>query len=117
MDDATLQKALKNLSTFVQSDGGIYSPKSDLRNYETCISLLAFHAANQDGRYDKVIASARDFLKKLQWDDEKGVKLRTTSGSEAPGYGASGRPDLSNTAYLLDRARRRPAWSKGLARP
>src|SRR5262249_387095 len=56
VDDPTVQNALKNLSSYVQADGGIYAPKSDLRNYETCISLLAFHAANKDGRHDKVIA-------------------------------------------------------------
>lgn len=101
LDDPTIEKALKNLSSFVQADGGIYSPKSDLRNYETCISLLAFHAANKDKRYDKVIAAARDFLKKLPWDDDKGVKPDDARFGGA-GYGASSRPDLSNTAYLLD---------------
>ncbi|HEY3968417.1 MAG TPA: prenyltransferase/squalene oxidase repeat-containing protein [Planctomycetaceae bacterium] len=99
--DPMLQKALKNLASFVQPDGGIYAPKSDLRNYETCIALLAFHAANKDGRYDKEIAKARDFLKKLPWDDEKGVKPDDEKFGGA-GYGAASRPDLSNTAYLLD---------------
>ncbi|MBS0262051.1 MAG: terpene cyclase/mutase family protein [Planctomycetes bacterium] len=100
-DDATIQKGLKNLSSYVQPDGGIYSPKSDLRNYETCISLLAFHAANRDGRYDKVIAAARDFLKRLQWDETKDIKPDDVKFGGA-GYGGTSRPDLSNTAYLLD---------------
>jgi squalene-hopene/tetraprenyl-beta-curcumene cyclase len=100
-DDPALQKGLKNLSSFVQADGGIYSPKSDLRNYETCISLLAFHAANSDGQYDKLIASARDFLKKMQWNDDKGIKPDDEKFGGA-GYGGDSRPDLSNTAYLLD---------------
>jgi squalene-hopene/tetraprenyl-beta-curcumene cyclase len=100
-DDPAVQKGLKNLSSFVQVDGGIYSPKSDLRNYETCISLLAFHAANKDGQYDKLIASARDFLKKMQWNDDKGIKPDDEKFGGA-GYGGDSRPDLSNTAYLLD---------------
>jgi squalene-hopene/tetraprenyl-beta-curcumene cyclase len=100
-DDPMLQKALKNLSSFIQTDGGIYAPKSDLRNYETCIALLAFHAANKDRRYDKVIANARDFLKGLQWDDRQGIKPDDEKFGGA-GYGGTSRPDLSNTAYLLD---------------
>lgn len=100
-DDPMLAKALKNLSSFIQPDGGIYSPKSDLRNYETCIGLLAFHAANTDGKYDKTIANAREFLKKLQWDETKDIKQDDVKFGGA-GYGVSSRPDLSNTAYLID---------------
>jgi squalene-hopene/tetraprenyl-beta-curcumene cyclase len=100
-DDPTLQKAFQNLSSYVQADGGIYSPQSDLRNYETCIALLAFQAANKDGRYDKTIVDAIVFLKKLQWDDEKGIKADDVKYGGA-GYGSNSRPDLSNTAYLVD---------------
>jgi squalene-hopene/tetraprenyl-beta-curcumene cyclase len=100
-DDPLAKKALENLTTFVQPDGGIYFAKSDHRNYETSICLLAFHAANKDGRYDKLIADARSFLKKLQWDDDEGVARDDTKFGGA-GYGKSQRPDLSNTAFLLD---------------
>lgn len=100
-DDPMAQKALEHLSTFIQSDGGIYYLKSDHRNYETSICLLAFHAANRDGKYDKTIANARDFLKKLQWDEGEDVKPDDTKFGGA-GYGRSQRPDLSNTAFLLD---------------
>ncbi len=96
-----LEKALKHLSTFVQEDGGIYYIMSDHRNYETSICLLAFNAANADKRYDKLLASARDFLKKLQWDDSEDVKPDDVRFGGA-GYGKSQRPDLSNTAFLLD---------------
>lgn len=101
VDDPVVAKALQHLETYVQKDGGIYSPKSDLRNYETCIAVLAFHAANADGRYDKAIAAAREFLKKLPWNEEEGVMPDDVKFGGA-GYGSSSRPDLSNTAYLLD---------------
>jgi squalene-hopene/tetraprenyl-beta-curcumene cyclase len=101
VDDPTVAKALQHLETYIQKDGGIYSPKSDLRNYETCIAVLALRAANADGRYDKTIAAARDFLKQLAWDDADGVKPDDVKFGGA-GYGSSSRPDLSNTAYLLD---------------
>ncbi len=99
--DPMLEKSLKYLATFVQEDGGMYYIKSDHRNYETSICLLAFQAANQDHRYDKLVANARDFLKKLQWDDSEDVKPDDVRFGGA-GYGKSQRPDLSNTAFLLD---------------
>lgn len=100
-DDPSMQKALKHLTSFIQPDGGIYFAKSDHRNYETSICLLALHAANADGRYTPQIAKARDFLKGLQWDDSEGVKRDDVVFGGA-GYGRSQRPDLSNTAFLLD---------------
>ncbi|MBS0266509.1 MAG: terpene cyclase/mutase family protein [Planctomycetes bacterium] len=99
--DPMLQKALKNLESFIQSDGGIYEKNSGHRNYETSISLLAFQAANDQHQYDKQIANARDFLKKLQWDDTEDVKPDDVRFGGA-GYGNSKRPDLSNTAFLLE---------------
>src|SRR5262245_24156786 len=45
-DDPTVAKALKHLQTFIQKDGGIYYEKSNHRNYESSIRLLAFQAAN-----------------------------------------------------------------------
>jgi squalene-hopene/tetraprenyl-beta-curcumene cyclase len=99
--DPMLEKALKHLATFVQEDGGVYYIKSDHRNYETSICLLAFQTANSDHRYDKLIAGARDFLKKLQWDESEDVKPDDVQFGGA-GYGKSQRPDLSNTAFLLD---------------
>lgn len=99
--DPMAEKALKHLATFVQDDGGIYYVKSDHRNYETSICLLAFQAANKDQRYDKLIAGARDFLKRLQWDESEDVKPDDVRFGGA-GYGKSQRPDLSNTAFLLD---------------
>ena len=99
--DPMLEKALKHLASFVQEDGGIYYIQSDHRNYETSICLLAFQSANGDHRYDKLIAGARDFLKKLQWDETEDVKPDDVRFGGA-GYGKSQRPDLSNTAFILD---------------
>src|SRR5689334_14954829 len=73
-EDPTVARALKYLSGYIQKDGGIYEPNTSHKNYETSICLLAFHAANTDGKYDQVIANARDFLKKLQWDEGEDTK-------------------------------------------
>ena len=100
--DPVVEKALKHLETFIQPDGGIYSPKSYHSNYETAICLLAFNAANASKKYDELIQRADRYLRKLQWDDSE-----QTDKSD-PKYGGAGygrtndRPDLSNTTFFLD---------------
>lgn len=100
-DDPMVAKGLKHLESFIQKDGGIYFSKSNHRNYETCISLLAFHAANKNGRYTKTIAHAETFLRKLQWDEDEGLN-RSDTGYGGAGYGGHKRPDLSNTQFLIE---------------
>jgi Squalene-hopene cyclase C-terminal domain len=94
-------KSLKYLETFVQPDGGIYEPGSTVQNYETSIGLMAFVAANKDGRYDKVIMKADAFLKNLQWDEAEGKGKEDTYFGGA-GYGSHKRPDLSNTSFFIE---------------
>ncbi|MCG8649789.1 MAG: hypothetical protein MI861_08145, partial [Pirellulales bacterium] len=103
--DPTVAKALKRLEGFVQKDGGIYYSKSNHRNYETCISIMAFSAANQDGRYNTIIKNAEKFLRGLQWDEGEGLESSDTAFGGA-GYGSHQRPDLSNTQYLIEALRK-----------
>ena len=100
-DDPMAAKGLKNLESFIQKDGGIYFSKSNHRNYETSVALLAFHAANKNGRYNKTIARAETFLRKLQWDEDEGLN-RSDTGYGGAGYGSHQRPDLSNTQFLIE---------------
>jgi squalene-hopene/tetraprenyl-beta-curcumene cyclase len=102
--DPTVAKALGHLETFIQKDGGIYNEKSNHRNYESSITLLAFQAANQDGRYDATIAGGVKFLKGLQWDEGEG-KDRSDPAFGGAGYGSHQRPDLSNTQFFIDALR------------
>lgn len=99
--DPVVAKALKRLEGYVQKDGGVYYEKSNHRNYETCISIMAFHAANKDGRYDSTIKSAEKFLRGLQWDEGEGIETSDTAYGGA-GYGGHSRPDLSNTQFLIE---------------
>jgi squalene-hopene/tetraprenyl-beta-curcumene cyclase len=100
--DPAVEKALKHLESFVQPDGGIYFPKSYHSNYETSICLLAFHAANQNGKYDALIKRADAYLRKLQWDESESCDKSDPKYGGA-GYGRNGdRPDLSNTTFFLD---------------
>lgn len=100
-DDPTVARGLKYLEGFIQKDGGVYFAKSNHRNYETCIAMLAFNLANKDGRYTKTIKNAEQFLRKLQWDEGEGLESSDTAYGGA-GYGSHDRPDLSNTQFLLE---------------
>jgi len=104
-DDPMVAKGLKYLESFVQKDGGIYHPDSNHRNYETCIAVMAFSAANTDGKYTKTIKNAEKFLRKLQWDEGEGLESSDESYGGA-GYGSHKRPDLSNTQFLLEALRK-----------
>ena len=101
VDDPMVAKGLEHLETFIQSDGGIYRPESSHKNYETSISLVAFDAANKDGRYDAVLRDAADFLKGLQWDGDEGADQSDPKFGGA-GYGGHKRPDLSNTSFFIE---------------
>lgn len=101
IDDPAVAKGLKYLESLVQEDGGIYAPTSLHKNYETSIAIMAFAAANKDGRYDKLIKRADAFLRGLQWDESEGLKPEDPAYGGA-GYGKHQRPDLSNTQFFLD---------------
>ena len=101
LSSPAIQKGLAYLQGFVQNDGGVYAPTSNLRNYETSVAVMCFAAANQDGRYDKTIRNAINFQKKIQWDDAEGHGTASTFYG-GQGYGKHKRPDMSNTSYFLD---------------
>ena len=103
-DDPAVQKALAYLLKFKNTDGGIHTPDSKVANYETSIAIMALAACNYGGRYAKELQDAEAFVKGLQWDDAEG------KGSDDPayggaGYGSKGRPDLSNTAFMIEALR------------
>ena len=100
-DDPLVAKSLKYLEGYVQPDGGIYAPKSRLRNYETCLGVMCLAAANRDRRYDKILKNADAFLKGLQFGD-KDNRTPSDIAYGGVGYGGSERPDLSNTHFLME---------------
>ncbi len=100
-DDPAVSKSLKYLDSFIQPDGGIYSPESYYKNYETCICILAMTEANKNGRYDKILRKADGYIKGTQWDESEG-KAKDDTFYGGAGYGKNKRPDLSNTTFLID---------------
>lgn len=100
----TVAKSLSYLEQLVQPDGGIYPPTSRLKNYDTCLAVLCFQEANQDGKYDAILKQADAFLKGLQWSEASGKDV-SDFGYGGAGYGGDSRPDLSNTNFLIDALR------------
>lgn len=109
-DDPLVAKSLKYLEGFVQKEGGIHSPRADFANYETCLAVMCFSEANADKRYDKLLAAANKYLKGAPWDGEKGKNKEDVyfgGGAYGPAKagGEKNRPDLSNTAFMIDALR------------
>jgi len=104
VDSPAVQKGLAYLLTFKRPDGGIYAPESPVSNYETAIAMVALAACNKDGRYDKEIKGCEAYVKGLQWDDGEG-KGKADPAYGGAGYGKKGRPDLSNTQFMIEALR------------
>ncbi|MCO6455673.1 MAG: terpene cyclase/mutase family protein [Pirellulaceae bacterium] len=100
IDHPAVAKGLKALEGFVQPDGGIYGG-GRLKNYETCVAILCLSEANPDGRYNETINRAKAFLVGNQYG---GGQTRDPADPwyGGVGYGEGGRPDLSNTGYLIE---------------
>lgn len=103
-DDPAVKKGLEYLLKFRNVDGGIHTPDSKVANYETSIAIMALAACNYGGRYVKELQAAEAFVKGLQWDDAEGKGTDDPAYGGA-GYGSKGRPDLSNTAFMIEALR------------
>lgn len=103
-DDPTVARSLKYLLANVQPTGGIHLPSGRLKTYETCVAVLCLEEANRDGRYDEVLKKADKFLKEIPFDAAEGHDRESPQFGGA-GYGGPGRPDLSNTAFLVEALR------------
>ncbi len=101
VDDPLVTKSLKYLQGFRKKNGGIYAPGSMYRNYETCIAMMCFIEANEDGRYQDLIDGAEAYVKRLQNDEGEGYDPSHPYYGGA-GYGKHKRPDASNTGIFLD---------------
>jgi squalene-hopene/tetraprenyl-beta-curcumene cyclase len=102
-EEPIVTKALGYLEQFVGPKGGL--SEASHANYATSVALMAFHEANKGGRYDNVIKGGQGFLRTMQWDETEG-KERSSDFYGGAGYGgANSRPDLSNTAFMMEALR------------
>lgn len=100
--DPTLQKGLKHLESFRQTDGGIYFPKAHHGNYETAIAMQAFRKADRQNQYADLLKNAEKYVRGVQWDESEQIDSTDVKYGGA-GYGRTGdRPDLSNTVFFLE---------------
>ena len=100
-DHPKIAKAVLYVLKHVQEDGGIYTPDTFLKNYETSLAILCLVQANKDGLYDEIIQDAANYVKKIQWDHAEGHD-RSSGFFGGWGYGSHQRPDLSNTQFALE---------------
>jgi squalene-hopene/tetraprenyl-beta-curcumene cyclase len=101
--DPAVTRALTYLEGHIGPGGGVSEEAH--ANYATSIALVAFHEANRNGRYDRVIRAGQDFLKSKQWDEAEGKK-RDDAFYGGAGYGGrNSRPDLSNTTFFMEALR------------
>jgi squalene-hopene/tetraprenyl-beta-curcumene cyclase len=101
VNDPQVAKGLAYLEQFVQESGGIHAPGTFISNYETCVAVVCLQQANANQRYDKTIAKAEAFVRGVQWGEAKG-KQKSDVFYGGSGYGGRSRPDLSNTAFLIE---------------
>lgn len=100
-------RALASLEKHVKPDGGVYMEGTRYRNYETCLAIMCFNEARQQlprseaTKYDNLLTDAEKFVKDLQWDAAEGHGIESMNYGGA-GYGSHGRPDLSNTGFLIE---------------
>ncbi|NMC20228.1 MAG: hypothetical protein GYA33_07375 [Thermogutta sp.] len=103
LDDPAVRGGLAFIERHAQPDGGIYFPGTYYKNYETSIAMMCLHQADAE-RYRQIIENAERFVKGIQWDESEDQTPADFAYGGA-GYGRHRRPDLSNTAFLIDALR------------
>lgn len=110
-ENPAVAAGVKFLLSYQQPDGGIYDKV--LPTYNTAISLSALtRVKNPSPRVQDAIVKAREFLKTLQYGegaithDGLSESARAVTKDDAFygawGYGNRGRPDLSNSAWVME---------------
>ncbi len=100
-NDPAVAKGLKYLSDRVRENGAICGKIPHFMNYETCAAIMCFREAGRTDQDKALLAKARDYLRGIQWDEGNGHQ-KSDTGYGGIGYGGKSRPDLSNTAYVVD---------------
>lgn len=99
--DPAVSKAIGIVAKSGREDGGIYAENSRLKMYETCVAILCLQRANDKGQYDALLKKAAAYVRGEQFDEGEGKTLADLEYGGA-GYGGGSRPDLSNTAFLIE---------------
>jgi len=102
-DDPTVRKGLEYILSKAKPDGGIHD--GFLENYNTAISLSALSRVDNRPDIAEVVAKAQLYLRDLQWHSQEGPDGRRVDPRHpyygGAGYGKHGRPDMSNTQFMV----------------
>jgi squalene-hopene/tetraprenyl-beta-curcumene cyclase len=98
--DPAIVKGLGFLEGYVDPKGGL--AKAPHSVYSTSVALMAFQEANQGGKYDSLIKGAQEFLKVNQTDESEGKTSADPAYGGSNYGGGAGRPDLSNTSFMME---------------
>ena len=103
-DDTTINKAIDYILSKCQPDGGIHD--GFLENYNTSICIAALARVNDRPDAAAAINKAQAYLSSLQWNNQNDPQGNPIDPSHAyyggAGYGKHGRPDMSNTQFMLE---------------
>jgi hypothetical protein len=106
VNDPMIAKAMAFMETQVQPDGGIYAKgATGQHNYSTSVGLIAFVAADKDGKYKSVRDNAIKFLRGMQWQEESTGQNKVDQNDVRYGgfgYDSKKNPDLSNSAFTIE---------------
>jgi squalene-hopene/tetraprenyl-beta-curcumene cyclase len=103
IDDPQVAKSLKFLEGCVQENGSITMPKPGTTHYDTSICLECFSLANKkNGRYQKIIDGAVNFLKGAQREEGEGRKPSDVDYGGLSYTTKTPGSDLSNTHMMMD---------------
>ena len=100
--DPAVVAGLTFLEQYVDPKGGLARAPHSV--YSTSVALMAFREANRDGKYDALIKGAQGYLRENQSDESEG-KPPTDPSYGGSNYGGAGRPDLSNTSFMMEALR------------
>jgi len=96
-------KGLAYILSKCKEDGGIHD--GFLQNYNTAISLSALSRVNTLPKAAIAIGKAQTFLTELQWKDQLDPDGKPVTPGHpfygGAGYGKHGRPDMSNTQFMV----------------
>ena len=97
-DEPFIRLPLEYLASLAREDGSIY--ESGNANYVTSVAVQSLAASGQE-KYRGFIQKAREYLARLQSDEEEGYRVQDR-GYGGGGYGSDERPDLSNTSFWME---------------
>lgn len=102
-EDPQAAKAIDYILAQANEDGTISTGFLD--NYNTAICVSALTRVEGDSRVAEVLDKARLALRTLQWNGQKDPEGNVVDEDHpwygGAGYGGSGRPDMSNTQFLI----------------